>query len=400
MKRNVLLAVILVLALIITACSVPATTEEEDEFKIITAEEWAEDYPDQYASCLNNAEMEKTTYGGSEPYDYLEKYPELRTLYDGYGFSIEYLRSRGHVYALEDVIETARPKPGASCLSCKTPDYLAMINEYGSEVHAMDFDEMATQAINPISCYDCHQNTPGEPTITRDHLTVALELLEEEFKMGDLTCAQCHVEYYLHPETKEVTLPWNNGITVAGMEKTFDDIGYYDWIHPDTGSPLLKVQHPEFETYQGSVHSQFGLTCIDCHMPPEENEDGDLYHSHHWTSPLKHVAQSCLSCHTESEEELIQRVEDIQWEIDLKTRVVGETIEVLIKELAEAVESGEHSEEFLDLIRDYHRKAQWRWDFVFVENSTGFHNTQLARETLDEAYMYVREALELLREKL
>lgn len=398
MKQKVLISFLLVLTLLITACSISTTSDNKDEFEITTAEEWGKYYPDEYESYLRNAEMEKTPYGGSVPYDYLEKYPDLKVLYAGNSFSIEYLRSRGHVYSLEDVIETARPKPGASCLSCKTPDYLAMINEYGSEVHAMDFDEMAAKTINPISCYDCHMNTPGEPMITRDHLSVALELADQEFKMGDLVCAQCHVEYYMDPKTKEVIVPWENGMTVAGIEKTYDDMGYYDWIHPDTGTPLLKAQHPEFETYQGSIHSKLGLTCIDCHMPPTENDDGDLYRSHHWTSPLKHIEQSCLSCHTESAEELTQRVVDIQQGVSEKTNEASALIVELIEELSAAVESGNYSDEFLDIIRDCHRKAQWRWDFVFVENSTGFHNSQFAHETLDEARMYAEKGLELLRE--
>lgn len=399
MKRCLLFPLLLAMLLVITACSSPTITQEEPQ-GIVSASEWAELYPNQYDTYLLNAEMVKTTYGGSEPYDYLAKYPDLLTLYDGIGFSKDYLRARGHVYSLEDVIHTARPKPGASCLSCKTPDYLDMLNEYGKEFYAMDFDEMASASINPISCYDCHQNTPGEPIITRDHLKVALEKVEMDFKVGDLACAQCHVEYYLHPETKEVILPWDNGITIAGMEKTFDDMGYYDWLHPTTGTPLLKVQHPEFETYQGSLHSKMGLSCIDCHMPTMKNDDGDLFNSHHWTSPLKTIEQSCLGCHTETADQLVGRVEDIQWEIDFKTTVVGNLITELIGELTDAIESGQYSDELLDLVRDYHRKAQWRWDFVFVENSTGFHNTKFARETLDEAKMYAEKGLELLKEEL
>ncbi|AKL95661.1 cytochrome c-552 [Clostridium aceticum] len=399
-KKNPWFAIIAMVALSLVAVLVFEIAIDKPPEGIVYAEDWAQQYPLQYQSYLKNAEMEKTTFGGSEPYDYLEKYPNLLVLYDGVGFSKEYLRARGHVYALEDVIHTARPKPGASCLSCKTPDYVAMINELGSEVHAMNFEEIAAQAISPISCYDCHKNTPGEPVITRDHLTVALEKVEMDFKMGDLTCAQCHVEYYLHPETKEVILPWDNGITVAGMEKTFDDIGYYDWIHPTTGTPLLKVQHPEFETYQGSLHSSMGLSCIDCHMPDMSNDDGDLFSSHHWTSPLKSIQESCMGCHTGTPDALVTRVETIQAEIESTTNQVSDLIVELIDEITKAVESGEHTEEFLDLARDYHRKAQWRWDFVFVENATGFHNPQFARDTLAEARMYAEKGLELFRQEL
>ena len=400
MKRRGLFIFLLVVITLVSACSKSSTEAKGEEIQgIIPAEEWADKYPDEYASYLKNAEVANTTYGGSEAIDYLEKYPNLKTLYVGNGFSKEYLRARGHVYALEDVINTARPKPGASCLSCKTADYLEMINEYGDSVHAMNFDEMAAKVKNTISCYDCHQNTPGEPVITRNHLNVGLDKLDTEFKMGDLSCAQCHVEYYMDKETKEVILPWDNGITVEGIEKYYDDMDYYDWVHPDTGTKLLKAQHSEFETYQGSLHSKMGLTCIDCHMPPMENEDGDTYRSHQWTSPLKHVEQSCLPCHkNETADELIARVEKIQEGVENKTNEVSDIIVNLINELTKAVNSGKYPEETLNLARDYHRKAQWRWDFVFVENSTGFHNPEFTHKSLDEARMYAEKGLEVLGE--
>ncbi len=58
-----------------------------------------------------------------------------------------------------------------------------------------------------------------------------------------------------------------------------------------------------------------------------------------------------------------------------------------------AVESGEYPEEVLEEVRAYHRKAQFKWDFVFVENSTGFHNPELTHKTLDEAREYAEYLL-------
>ena len=81
-----------------------------NDTKIIRAEEWKNQHPDIYASFMTNAEMRETKYGGSVPVDYLEEYPNLKVFYDGYGFSKEYLGARGHIYALEVVINTSRPK--------------------------------------------------------------------------------------------------------------------------------------------------------------------------------------------------------------------------------------------------------------------------------------------------
>ncbi len=48
--------------------------------------------------------------------------------------------------------------------------------------------------------------------------------------------------------------------------------------------------------------------------------------------------------------------------------------------------------------RKLHRAAQWYWDFVFVENSEGFHNNALSHKLLDDARSLTEEALALLDE--
>ena len=126
-ESRMLSTALVVLIAVVALAGINYIIMQPDE--ILYAEEWADDHPDQYQSYLRNAEMVQTTFGGSEPYDYLEKYPELRTIYEGVGFDIDYLRARGHIYALEDVINTGRNKAGASCLACKTADYVAMEEE-------------------------------------------------------------------------------------------------------------------------------------------------------------------------------------------------------------------------------------------------------------------------------
>lgn len=385
-------AIIVVLAVFVLA-GINYIIMQSDE--IVYAEGWADDQPDQYQSYLRNAEMVQTTFGGSEPYDYLEKYPELKTIYEGVGFDIDYLRARGHVYALEDVINTGRNKAGASCLACKTADYVAMEEEHGSDLYAMDFYEMAEEAKTGVSCYDCHRNEPGVLQITRGHLEKGLEHLEEEHDMKNLVCAQCHIEYYLHPETKEVTVPWKYGTDVADIEATFIEWNFTDWTHPRTGGDLYKIQHPEFETYLGSVHDNFGATCVDCHMPQMENEEGGSYHhSHHWTSPLHTVESSCMDCHSGSEEDLIAEVEALQGEVVEKTAKVTRQLEELILRIE--AEKDALPEDVREEVYQLQRSAQVRWDFVFVENSQGFHNHEKAMAYLREADEMIEKAHELM----
>lgn len=393
MNRKVLLLLLALVVLMMgTACS---GGKEEG---IISAQEWEKDHPDIYASYLKNNEMAATTYGGSEQIDYLEKYPYLNTLYDGNSFSIEYLRARGHTYALEDVVNSERPKPAASCLTCKTSGFLTILEAQGVAGNALKFEEVVNlEEMETINCYDCHKNEPGVLYVTREHLNVAIEGIGKEFKPEEMACAQCHVEYYLDPETKAVIMPSVNGLNPEAMMAYYDDLGYSDWTHPVSGTPLLKVQHPEWETFQGSLHQGYGFTCVNCHMPDVESASGDVMPSHQWTSPLKNVEASCLTCHTkETSESMTAKVEGLQGRVEERMNETALKIEALIQALGEAQKSGV-SEAVLTEARAKHRAAQWYWDFVFVENSEGFHNNPLSHKLLDQAEQLTEEALTLLQ---
>ena len=65
----------------------------------------------------------------------------------------------------------------------------------------------------------------------------------------------------------------------------------------------------------------------------------------------------------------------------------------LDEKLTDAVNNGTMSDEDLDTVRSLYRDAQFYWDFVFVENSEGVHNSALTKETLDKAEELVDQAL-------
>ena len=86
---------------------------------------WGLNFPVQYDSFRKTAEnYGPTTYGGSEPYSKLERYPAMTRLWAGYAFSKDHNEERGHFYALQDQLETERVKiveqPGA-CANCHAP---------------------------------------------------------------------------------------------------------------------------------------------------------------------------------------------------------------------------------------------------------------------------------------
>ncbi|MDX1378396.1 MAG: ammonia-forming cytochrome c nitrite reductase subunit c552, partial [Anaerolineales bacterium] len=49
-------------------------------------------------------------------------------------------------------------------------------------------------------------------------------------------------------------------------------------------------------------------------------------------------------------------------------------------------------QEMLDQARNLHRRAQFMWDFVSAENSTGFHNPEYALQILADSTNLARQA--------
>lgn len=362
-------------------------------------EDFEEIYPRVVSTFKDNEEMVSTTYGGSEPIDYLEKHPYLNTFYEGYIFSIQYDRARGHVYALEDVINTDRPKAGASCLACKVSEYHLAIQEDPS-LASEDFHEFVDEYVTTgMTCYDCHGEEPGTVNVMRDHILLAMDENPEADGISDsqLACAQCHVEYYQTPDDLFVRLPWSEGFGADKALEYYDNIEFFDWEHPRTGAKLLKAQHPETETFEGSVHDEAKIDCLTCHMPRVE-VDGEKINSHHWTSPLHTIEESsCLKCHDgETEDSMIEMVESVQKIVVDKTEEVGLKLEDFIITFGEKLDSGVVDDESKAALQKIHRDAQWYWDYVFVENGEGFHNREKQMGYLEEADSLIDEGFEIL----
>ena len=76
-----------------------------------------------------------------------------------------------------------------------------------------------------------------------------------------------------------------------------------------------------------------------------------------------------------------------------RTVAIGENLKTLTDRLAEAVASGKYTDEQLADCRALNRKGQWYWDFVFVENSNGAHNSRLDNRCLDMAEAFINAAM-------
>ncbi len=146
---------------------------------------------------------------------------------------------------------------------------------------------------------------------------------------------------------------------------------------------------------EGSVHAST-FTCADCHMGTVTTKDGETYSNHELTSPLNNqelIDSTCSACHAD----LAGMVKDIQEKTEARTYEVGYLLEDLTEKLAEAVESGDYSEDELNAIRAVARDAQFYWDFVFVENSEGAHNSKLDAQCLDKAETLANQALDMFK---
>jgi nitrite reductase (cytochrome c-552) len=387
---------------------VDALKGDDGHIRVITSADWAETYPNEYATWAQNAENDGQT-------DYLVDYPYLKELYEPYGFSRDYLSARGHTFDLDDIRETARvgEKTKSSCFTCKTPMMTAMALEEGDLAYGKPFAEVNDMMAEPISCFNCHANSPmenGEVHLVTTH-TYLIDGVGDDFENIDaanLSCGQCHNEYFFDPtrEGAPVTLPHSSLRTMHPDQilafyndpnNFADGLPFADYTNTESGVRQIKVQHPEIETYLsvGSPHRDT-YTCADCHMGTVTTEGGETYSSHYLISPLENqelLEGTCSQCHAN----LPREVKRIQNEIEARTDEVAEELVTLKHRIGEAMASGDYSEEELDAIRALARDAQFYWDFVFVENSNGAHNPQLARYCLDKAEELCQQAMGMFK---
>ncbi len=362
---------------------------------------WGKNFPREYDSFLKTQDTTiSTPFGGSIKFSKLEKDPKIVRLYAGYPFSVDYNKARGHYYALTDQKETKRQEvvaqPGA-CANCHAAEAPQLIAQMGWEnFNHTSYKEIQDKLHIGTSCADCHDPQTMSLRITRPAFSNAMQARGLDLsnatrqEMRTYVCAQCHVEYYFAGENKVLTFPWTKGLEIDNIEKYYSEIAFKDWVHKDAGASMLKMQHPEFEMWSSGIHAKSRVACADCHMPYVR--DGAVKVSDHWVrSPLTDINRACQACHRESEDELKQRVVDIQ----TKTRNLVDKTESAIVDAIDAIVVAQKAgagDADLAKARDLHRRASMRWDFVSSENSTGFHSPQEAARILAEAIDYARQA--------
>ena len=356
---------------------------------------WGKNFPKEYQSYLQTLDTNFASFqGGSRNIDLLEEDPKLVILWAGYGFSKDYNQGRGHYYAIDDLQNSLRtgapqgkddgPMP-ATCWTCKSPDVPRLMNENGiDEFYSGKWASKGSEVVNNIGCADCHNSDDMSLQISRPALIEAFDAMGEDItqathqEMRSLVCAQCHAEYYFKKDIpgKEgipyLVFPWKNGFTAEDMEKYYDDIAFSDWTHSLSKAPMLKAQHPGYETYLTGVHADRGVSCADCHMP-YKSEGGQKFTDHHIQSPLNNVANSCQVCHRQETNKLIDNVYSRQKK-SAETRLELESSLVMAHlEAKKAWDLGATEEQMKDILQDI-RHGQWRWDYGAASHGGSFHS--------------------------
>ena len=336
------------------------------------------------------------------------------------------------------------------CLQCKTQDQILKWAYMGDKVEGKTTWDRTSFVPNfvkdlnhGLNCFYCHDPHAAKPRVVRDGLIEALTRPEADtlwhkdqkhtnikvMEMGvrgftrkialldkydtRLQCGQCHVEYNCNPGTdpktgEKVTMgdrrtnhfPYKD---VFGLYDHYvNQISFLDFKNSYTGGLLWKGQHPESETFYNSKHAKAGVGCDDCHTPKVKNKKGKVYTSHFAVTPKVQLKETCLAsrCHpTWTEEEAKYSIDSIRAFGKGKMRKAEFWLAELIDKIVEAKKAGVDADA-IKKAQDHHLRAHILWEYWTAENSDGFHNPEMARESLTQSVNESQKGIKLLDEAM
>ena len=415
---------------------------EQPFYRVVTLDDtvvdpavWGKNFPLQYDGYKRTVDQTRTRYGGSEAVprtptqadprsvvaqSRLEDDPRLKTMWAGYAFAKDFREERGHAYMLDDQTFTERQvvaKQPGTCMHCHASVYGPYRRLGGGDLmkgfevmNKMPYAEARKEVTHPVACIDCHDPGSMQLRVTRPGFLEGIRKVKAAAGIADydvnrdatrqemraFVCGQCHVEYYFKGPDKRLTYPWDKGLKADEILAYYEESGFQDWSHADTGAPVLKAQHPEFELWNQGIHARSGVTCADCHMP-FQRAGAMKISDHHVRSPLLNINRACQTCHRWPEEELRQRVHEIQDRTFALRNLAMDALVALIEDVKRA-RAGGASDEVLREARLMQRRGQFLLDFIEAENSMGFHAGGEAARLLAKSIDYVRQGQIALRD--
>lgn len=349
-------------------------------------------------------------------------------------------------------IPQSAPAANPVCLQCKSQDHILKWAYMGDPVTSAEWSrtskvfELAKDLQHGLNCFYCHDPHAAKPRIVRDGLIDALTRPDGDtlwhkdpkrtnIKVIDLgvrgytrkiallekydtrlQCGQCHVEYNCNPGY-DPTNPDTSKYTVTMADRrtnhfpykdVFDLYDHYvnkvhflDFKHALTGGLLWKAQHPEAETFYNSKHAKAGVGCNDCHTPKvKDKKTGKIYTSHFAVTPKVQLKETCLRCHPKwTEEQAKYSIDSIKAYTKGKMRKAEFWLSSLIDKIVEAKKAGV-AEDVIKQAQDQHLKAHILWEYWTAENSDGFHNPEMARESLTRSVDESQKGIKILNDAL
>jgi nitrite reductase (cytochrome c-552) len=390
---------------------------------------WGRNFPQQYDSYRRTVDQVRTRYGGSEAIprtpsqadprsivaqSRLEDDPRLKRMWAGYAFATDFREERGHAYMLDDQTFTERQvvaKQPGTCMHCHASVYVPYRRLGGGDLikgfermNQMPYAEARKHVSHPVACIDCHDPKTMALRVTRPGFLEGIRVVKAGQGIADYdvnrdatrqemrayVCGQCHVEYYYRGPEKRLTYPWAKGLKADEILAYYEENGFSDWTHAETGAPMLKAQHPEFEMWNQGIHARSGVACADCHMP-YQRVGAMKVSDHHVRSPLLNINRACQTCHHWPEEELRQRVHEIQDRTFSLRSQAMDVLMALLDDIKAAQVRGGRSATQIQNAQLMQRRGQFLLDFVEAENSMGFHAGGEAARILAKSIDYLRQ---------
>ncbi len=257
-------------------------------------EQWQSQYPDQYATFIRGIDDTEA--------------------WDGkvHGHAALYFNTPVTNYGGPMMIDEF----GTSCIACKSTTGTKLYEEMGTDAFLNDWETYAAgEKTDWYDCGLCHKDgTPGGELAPGGMAAAAFGApLFEQVTSEEAVCGQCHnyigavytrgglMEKIKSGEADIASMnPWRYGLDPESLMKAALEDGYEMAVNPETGIANFQANHPEVEIFQGSVHQELGMTCVDCHGVKMQGENGEFTSHGFSESPLENpeALEYCLTCHS------------------------------------------------------------------------------------------------------
>lgn len=347
------IAAIMAMMGVLAACAAQPTTVPDSVQEasppagpIIDADHWEDQFPRQYESYLEAGHAAYAHEGAT-----------------------------GKVNADVDVMN---PPPGypapfmTGCLSCHSSAYQSVLMEgLGDDLFTTDVEAVKDMIDVGITCYSCHENSPGSMVPVNQWVLDAAEKGGIETSDENMVCGQCHS---MGDFSKQFSDPDSSTWSLLQVGLNPDDVWDY-LVAEGNETPIVPTAEVVFNNYLGSTHDAAGASCGDCHAQTVVDESGASYTKHQWQSVGTNelLYENCSDCHGDSAAERKAAVEALQADFSASMATVQAAIDALSQKLEQAGQAGDADADTVGRATTLLNKATFYLAYG-SDQSLGFHN--------------------------